>query len=59
MKKILFLLMVITGVCIGNKANAQLTGIAINDDGSKADTSAILDLNVNATIPSAAFYCLV
>ena len=28
---------------------AQLTGIAINDNGVKADTSAILDVNVNST----------
>ena len=55
MKKILFLLVVITGVCMGNKANAQLTGIAINDDGGKADTSAILDLNVNVTSPKRGF----
>ena len=29
--------------------NAQLTGIAINDNGVKADTSAILDVNVNSS----------
>lgn len=55
MKKILFLLMVTAGVFVCNKADAQLTGIAINDDGTKADTSAILDLSVNVTSPKRGF----
>ena len=31
------------------QSKAQLTGIAINDNGVKADTSAILDVNVNSS----------
>src|SRR4051794_5452744 len=54
MKKFIFLLILITGVFV-NKVNAQLTGIAINDDGSKADTSAILDVNVYSTTPKRGF----
>jgi len=47
--------MVTASACICNKAEAQLTGIAINDDGSKADTSAILDLSLNVTSPKRGF----
>ena len=54
MKKFIFFLILITCV-FANKVNAQLTGIAINDDGSKADTSAILDVNVNSTTPKRGF----
>src|SRR5689334_7892923 len=54
MKRILFLL-IVAACAFSNKANAQLTGIAINDDGTKADTSAILDLNVNVTSPKRGF----
>jgi len=35
--------------------HAQLTGIAINDNGVKADTSAMLDVNVNVTNPKRGF----
>ena len=55
MKKILLLLIITAGVVMCNNLNAQLTGIAINDDGSKADTSAILDVNVNTTTPKRGF----
>jgi hypothetical protein len=54
MKKLIFLLIVFAFV-LANRVDAQLTGIAINDDGSKADTSAILDLSVNSTNPKRGF----
>ena len=50
---ILFALLLITFAA--NKVNAQLTGVAINDNGAKADTSAILDLSVNTTSPKRGF----
>jgi hypothetical protein len=55
MKKIIILPIAIAAVIISHNANAQLTGIAINDDGSRADTSAILDVNVNSTTPKRGF----
>lgn len=55
MKKIIFIAVLIASVTLTNEIKAQLTGIAINDNGAKADTSAILDVNVNTITPKRGF----
>src|SRR6266542_4102249 len=55
MNKPILLAVLLAGLTICSEADAQLTGIAINDNGAKADTSAILDVNLNVTTPKRGF----
>src|SRR5437867_12062416 len=55
MNKLILSAVLITCLIVCNDADAQLTGIAINDNGAKADTSAILDVNLNVTTPKRGF----
>ena len=48
MKSLVSLCLLVCLLVSSLSLNAQLTGIAINDNGIKADTSAILDVNVNS-----------
>ena len=57
MNKPILLAVLLAGLTISNEADAQLTGIAINDNGAKADTSAILDVNLNVTTPKRGVFC--
>ena len=49
MKSLVSLCLLVCLLVSSLSLNAQLTGIAINDNGVKADTSAILDVNVNSS----------